>query len=254
MYELRHPCIVNILAWYKKTGSMLQYGVVMEKCDGGELGHFYTADKYEVPKGMQVILDTAHGLAYMHSFAIPIVHRDIKSANVLVTGKGRGKLADCGESRRVDYNSTMTRKGSPLWAGGFCGTKGDDCGEQCSLLRLFAALLSPNKTLPHPTTTTTVAPELLAGKRFTEKVDVWSFGVLMLEVVNLEFPYPKEREWYKKSRMKGMDMDLLRNISTGKLLPELLESRKDEIRGTQYAEIFRSACMFDPIKRLTSSE
>ena len=119
MYELRHPCIVNIISWYVKPGSITQFAVVMEKCDGGELEKFYTAADYKVAKGMQVVLDASYGLAYMHSFSTPIVHRDIKSANILVTGEARGKLADCGESRRVDYNSTMTRKGSPLWAGEF---------------------------------------------------------------------------------------------------------------------------------------
>lgn len=76
----------------------------------------------------------------------------------------------------------------------------------------------------------------------------------MLEVVNLEYPYPKEREAHERAGMGGMDMHLLGNISKGIISPELLESRKEEIRGTKYEEIFRAACTFDPAKRLTANE
>ena len=57
--------------------------------------------------------------------------------HVWQAGSCVGKLGDCGESRRVDLNSTMTRSGSPLWA----------------------------------------APELLAGKHFNEDIDTYSFGM-----------------------------------------------------------------------------
>ena len=53
---------------------------------------------------------------YMHSFPVPIVHRDLKSTNILVTSDKTGKVADCGESRRVTFESTMTQVGTPLWA------------------------------------------------------------------------------------------------------------------------------------------
>ena len=76
----------------------------------------------------------------------------------------------------------------------------------------------------------------------------------MLEIINLDLPYPKERAAFASSRMTGMDMQLLRNISKGIVAPELLESRKEELQGTKYEEIFRGACTLDPAKRLTANE
>ena len=59
------------------------------------------------------------GIAHMHSMPEPMVHRDVKSGNIMVIeteDRMVGKLGDCGESRRVDLNATMTQTGSPLWA------------------------------------------------------------------------------------------------------------------------------------------
>ena len=79
---------------------------------------------YSFKLALKVVLGAAKGLAHMHSMPTPFVHRDVKSGNIMVMGeKGdgdhneeTGKLGDCGESRRVDLNATMTQTGSPLWA------------------------------------------------------------------------------------------------------------------------------------------
>lgn len=55
-------------------------------------------------------------MSYMHSFPVPIVHRDLKSSNILITAGNTGKIADCGESRRVSLDSTMTHgECRPSW-------------------------------------------------------------------------------------------------------------------------------------------
>jgi serine/threonine protein kinase len=55
-------------------------------------------------------LDVAKGVEYLHTrFAEPIVHRDIKSANVLVTQLMVCKLGDMGETRSVANGETMTQ-------------------------------------------------------------------------------------------------------------------------------------------------
>ena len=111
----------------------------MEIAEGGDLMGLYNEkreQKYEFKLGLKVILGAAKGLAHMHTMPAPYVHRDVKSANIMVMGDGAGKLGDCGESRRIDLSSTMTQTGSPLWA----------------------------------------APELLSGKRYCEDVDTYSLG------------------------------------------------------------------------------
>ena len=121
----------------------------------------------------------------MHMMPAPVVHRDVKSMNIMVMEDGTtGKIGDCGESRRVDLNSTMTRTGSPLWA----------------------------------------APELIAGKRYSEDVDTFSIGVVMYEIAMRALPYPREREQFKKSRGKGLDRQMMRKIGAGEIRPELVGS------------------------------
>ena len=91
--------------------------------DRGDLFNFYQKDEsFTFKQGLKIIAGAARGLAYMHLMPTPVVHRDIKSGNLMITSSGRGheevkgKVGDCGESRRVDLSATMTETGTPLWA------------------------------------------------------------------------------------------------------------------------------------------
>ena len=76
---------------------------------------------FSFPLGLKIVVGASKGLAHMHSMPTPFVHRDIKSTNIMIMGDGlTGKVGDCGESRRVDLNATMTMTGSPLWAAVGC--------------------------------------------------------------------------------------------------------------------------------------
>ena len=108
----------------------------------------------------------------MHSFPVPVVHRDLKSSNILVTAEMVGKVADCGESRRVALESTMTHVGTPLWA----------------------------------------APEILRGERYDERVDRYSFGVVISEVMAREVPFSD----IPKSDKIGFNNNLVKAIRTGR--------------------------------------
>lgn len=61
-----------------------------------------------------IALDVAQGMNYLHSHDPPILHRDLKSLNILVDNNWRAKVADFGMTRIHDANSTMTQCGSPL--------------------------------------------------------------------------------------------------------------------------------------------
>ena len=125
-FSMRHPNIIGIYAWLQEEGQMLtQIGMVIELADGGDLMGLYTkkgeGQEYSFKLGLEIVLGAAKGLAHMHSMPTPVVHRDVKSGNILIVNDENarrkvGKIADCGESRRVDLDSTMTRTGSPLWA------------------------------------------------------------------------------------------------------------------------------------------
>ncbi|OQS00515.1 protein kinase [Achlya hypogyna] len=92
-------------------------------------------------------LDVVNGLIYLHSNAI--IHRDLKSRNVLLTKDARGKLIDFGVSREA-IEATMTQGiGTYRWT----------------------------------------APEVLRGKRYTVAADMYSFGIMLSEIATHQVPF-----------------------------------------------------------------
>lgn len=101
-------------------------------------------------------LEVAKGMHYMHSLAPPILHRDIKSSNVLVALDEHGnpkkvKLCDFGVSKLLEGTDVArTMVGTPGW----------------------------------------IAPEVLKNSQsgYTDKADVWSYGMFLNELLTLERP------------------------------------------------------------------
>ncbi|KAJ0406242.1 hypothetical protein ATCC90586_008200 [Pythium insidiosum] len=110
--------------------------------------HGFDADK------VKIALHVAHALTYLHSLQPVIVHRDLKSKNILLTSDYDAKVTDFGVSReRAD--STMTAGvGSSLW----------------------------------------MAPEVMLGERYDERADVFSFGVVLSELDTHMLPYAQAKE------------------------------------------------------------
>jgi len=98
---------------------------------------------------LTMLTTAARGIAYLHSLEPMIIHRDIKSSNLLVGEDFDVKVADFGFARVKQTNATMTRCGTPCWT----------------------------------------APEVLKGERYDEKADVYSFGIVMWETLTGARPY-----------------------------------------------------------------
>jgi len=92
-----------------------------------------------------------HGLEYLHTRSPPVVHRDIKSPNVLVAQDFCVKLADFGCSKRADMTTSFTTIGSVLW----------------------------------------MAPEVIRGQTggHGRKADIWSLGCVFIEMATAEKPW-----------------------------------------------------------------
>ena len=149
------------------------------KKGGEEAGQ---AREFSFEIGLKIVLGAAKGLAYMHSMPKPVVHRDIKSGNIMIMKDGiTGKLGDCGESRRVTLDSTMTQTGTPLWA----------------------------------------APELLRGERYDEMVDIFSFGIVLYEIATRKLPYSERRKTYQGKHLdRQMMKDIANGRLTPTLEPK----------------------------------
>ena len=147
MEVIRHPNIVMFLGACTKPPNLC---IVLEYCGRGSLWsclHDLSIKlSWEFRKKMA--LDIAKGVLYLHSFQPPILHRDLKSLNVLLDHACNAKLADFGWTR-IKAKVMTSKIGTYQW----------------------------------------MAPEVIAGFKYTEKADVFSFGVILWELATRKPPY-----------------------------------------------------------------
>ncbi|XVE81654.1 hypothetical protein DITRI_Ditri15bG0082500 [Diplodiscus trichospermus] len=127
--------------------------VVVEYLPGGTLKHYLIRNrrkKLAFKVVVQLALDLARGLSYLHSRKI--VHRDVKSENMLLDAHRNLKIADFGVARVEAQN--------PRDMTGETGTLGY------------------------------MAPEVLDGKPYNRRCDVYSFGICLWEIYCCDMPYP----------------------------------------------------------------
>ena len=91
----------------------------------------------------------AEACKYLHAREPKIVHRDLKSENLLINDQFTAKVSDFGLSRFIDLDAKMTVCGTPSW----------------------------------------VAPEIFREERYTEKVDVYSYAILLWELITQDKPH-----------------------------------------------------------------
>ena len=149
MTRLRHPCIVLFMGVVPEPLSM-----VTEYCARGnlyDLLHSSTPLPWALRQAMA--LDVARGMNFLHTSTPIIMHRDLKSLNLLVDERWTVKVSDMGLSRFKAASS-----GAGLYTA------------QCGTLQWMA-------------------PEVVAGHRYTEKADVYSFGINLWELLTRETPF-----------------------------------------------------------------
>lgn len=174
--RLRHPKIVSFIgvAWtmesdiqvvveYMVNGDLCSYISSFAKCsseDAWSEAERATAERSSTEDNLshwsdttwQIATDIAEALVYMHSFDPPVLHRDLKSRNVLLNEDLHAKVTDFGVSRYQDDDddSVSVDVGTARWA----------------------------------------APEVLAGSsRYSEAVDIYSLGVILSELETFRIPY-----------------------------------------------------------------
>ncbi|ETO65931.1 TKL/DRK protein kinase [Phytophthora nicotianae P1976] len=205
--SLIHPHIVKFIgvAW----NSLSNLSLVLEYVPRGNLRDYLHTNSDILSWARDRIfmaIAVAEALEYLHSRTPAIIHRDLKSNNILLTESLDPKLIDFGVSRGM-MDLTMTAGvGTPYWT----------------------------------------APEILEGDRYTEKADIYSFGVVLSELDMGRIPYFDAVE---DDGTRLMPFQILQEVMTGTLRPSFSADCPPRIQR------IGAACLsFEPSDRPTAQE
>ncbi|KAF0690791.1 Aste57867_17846 [Aphanomyces stellatus] len=136
------------VSWYRKAEMML----ILEYMNQGDLRTMLertTQDSFSLEAKLNCAMSVAEGLVYLHTLDSKIIHRDIKSRNVLLDSHKGTKLTDFGISRETTSETMTIGIGTYRW----------------------------------------MAPEILTDSHYSHAADIYSFGVIMAELDTHLLPY-----------------------------------------------------------------
>ena len=154
MVNMRHPNVILFMGLCPEPPC-----VVTEYCSRGSLydllksarGDPALAQQLDWPRRLGLAMDAAKGMLYLHSHKPPIIHRDLKSPNLLVDGQWRAKVTDFNLSRLSEAPSVASSltANNPRWQ----------------------------------------APEVIHSRDFSTSADVYAFGLILWELATWELPF-----------------------------------------------------------------
>ncbi|TMW57075.1 hypothetical protein Poli38472_003000 [Pythium oligandrum] len=177
MKNLCHPNIVLFMeaGFYKRS-----ICIISEYCSRGSL-----RDVLQRARGDQALswstkvrlaLGIAYGIQYLHNSNPPMIHRDLKSPNVLVDDSWHAKIADFGTLRFAEIVSSVKRSTE-------VHTRASPSKPDQSMV--MTGLVG---------TTRWMAPEVIRGdKIYTSKVDIYSLGLILWELIEGKLPFETTR-------------------------------------------------------------
>ncbi|KAG5064076.1 hypothetical protein JHK85_005259 [Glycine max] len=199
--QIEHRNLVRLYGYLEHGDEKI---IVVEYVGNGNLREHLDGirgEGLEIGERLDIAIDVAHAITYLHMYTDnPIIHRDIKASNILITENLKAKVADFGFARLSDdpnatHISTQVK-----------GTAGY------------------------------MDPEYLRTYQLTEKSDVYSFGVLLVEMMTGRHPIEPKRpvdervtiRWAMKMLKQGdavfaMDPRLRRNSASIKAVKQVLK-------------------------------
>jgi serine/threonine protein kinase len=146
---------INIATIYAIEEVNDEIFIAMEYIDGQELKEKISQGQVDIEESIKIAIQIAEGLNAAHKK--DIIHRDIKSANIMLTNEGQVKIMDFGLAK-IRGGAQLTKEQSTL------GT---------------AAYMSPEQT---------------RGEEIDQRTDIWSLGVVMYEMLTCDLPFKGDYE------------------------------------------------------------
>ncbi|KAK9374672.1 kinase-like domain-containing protein [Lipomyces chichibuensis] len=195
----------NVVSYIDSHASHLKAGgyevfLLMEYCSGGgliDLMNTRLQDRFTESEILNIFSDIVEGVACMHYLEPPLIHRDLKVENVLISGDGHCKVCDFGSSSKVV---------GPAMTGHECRIIEDDIQRHTTMQYRSPEMVDVYRRLP-----------------IDEKSDIWALGVLLyklcyyttpfeeqgqLAILNATFKFPPHPPY--SERIKGLITVMLR--------------------------------------------
>ncbi|KAH9190023.1 hypothetical protein AeNC1_007998 [Aphanomyces euteiches] len=207
MSRIHHPNIVDFrgFTFMKSLGLCAAFESMQTKSLWDVLSHPKLTARLSWPKQkIQYAIDVCRALDYMHSLRPKLIHRNVKASKVRLNHGFRvAKLSGFDLARDQTFEKTMTKAGlgDIQWS----------------------------------------APELLIDGDYSELVDIYAFGVLLVELDTCEVPL-------KAAIRRMSDVELHTALKTGRLRPAPSSSCPPEV-----AKVIKHCLQFDPRNRPSSS-
>ena len=176
-----HLRVTQVVALYGIT-LRPRYGLVMAYCEGGSLfDYLHSGAPIHWSTRIRIALEVAQGLAFLHACTPPILHRDLKSHNILLDKDRHAKIADFGLSRvKQETQSLTTTAGAKETVG----------------------------SIPW------MAPELFKrGAKYVTGSDMYSYGMVLWELSSRQVPWSDARapgliiQWVSQGEREDMPTD-----------------------------------------------
>ncbi|XP_051500295.1 serine/threonine-protein kinase PAK 6-like [Myxocyprinus asiaticus] len=163
----------NVVEMYKSALVGEELWVIMEYLQGGALTNIVSEARLTEEQIATVCEAVLQALCYLH--AQGVIHRDIKSDSILLTLDGRVKLSDFGFCAQIskDIPKRKSLVGTPYW----------------------------------------MAPEVVSKRPYGTEVDIWSLGIMVVEMVDGEPPYFSETPIAAMKRLRDEPAPTARNVN-----------------------------------------
>jgi serine/threonine protein kinase len=162
---LTHPAIAQVYDIDEADGSIF---IAMEFVDGKTVSRLIADGELDLMGAVEIAHQIAEGLAKAHELGI--LHRDIKSDNIMVTKDGHAKLLDFGLAKLLE--PTLEKPGAP--------------GDLMQTLTRSHGQTMPGAVMG---TLSYMSPEQARGQELDQRSDIFSLGIVFYEMVAGELPF-----------------------------------------------------------------